>query len=328
MDDRDDRRRSGRIFRTAIVGSLLVHALAFFLYGVASLRLAHLRFGLAHPTPPPNAVVSISNSIKIEKRAKLRPQPRSHAAAPRPRQQQPRPRRFASVPQPVPVPLAVPKPLAEPQTRALHELSKTLPSAAPNPPRTIKATAQPKPVPSPAPTTGAPQRVALAQRPTQSQRQSQLTQAQIAQMNEAFNKTLAELRRESDPLRVKPDEVAGPKRYRMQMNGINSDLRHGQGYYYPLKEWSSADGYNYYYVTYEFTWADGTLEHGSVPWPIRFRPREDPFANPGNSGLEHVPLPPPLPGWKLPPGERVGKALRDYFPALQGSDQQQPSQQP
>jgi hypothetical protein len=154
--------------------------------------------------------------------------------------------------------------------------------------------------------------VAYEQRQTKPARTAQLSEARIAQMNESFNQTLAQLRHENDPLAVRPEPPSAPKRYRLQMIGVNGDLRFGQGYYYPIKSWS-ADGYDYYYVSYEFTWADGTFESGGVPWPIRFRPHDDPFAHPGRPALEHVPLPAPLPGWKLPAGEHVGKALQRYL---------------
>jgi hypothetical protein len=147
----------------------------------------------------------------------------------------------------------------------------------------------------------------------QSARSAQLTQARIARMSEEFSRTLSQLRRENDPLAVRPQQPAAPKQYKMQMLGVDGDLHHGEGYYYPIKAWK-ADGYDYYYVTYEFTWADGTYETGGVPWPIRFRPREDPFRNPDTLALRHVPLPAPLPGWTLPAGEHVGKALLRFLP--------------
>jgi outer membrane biosynthesis protein TonB len=307
--DRDEE-RSRWVFRAAVAASLLVHALAFLFYGVASQHVPHLRLPFARPTQPPETVVTVSNAITIEKRAKAQPEPRpqrgaasgGRAAAPAPARV-PAPAQALVVPRPVVAP-------ALPPPHVLHELAKSAPSAAPNPPRTVKATPQPKP----APTEGSPaqpQRVALAQRPEQAAAPSQLSQARIAHMTQAFNQTLAELRRESNPLAVKPQAPAAPKRYRMQMIGINGDLKHGQGFYYPIKSWH-ADGYDYYYASYEFTWADGTLETGGVPWPIRFRPKDDPFSHPGNTAYDHVALPGPLPGWALPAGEKVGKALQPY----------------
>ena len=307
MDERAEERRSAAIFRAAIAGSLFVHALAFFLYGLSSAEFPRLRIPIPLPTKQPDAIVTLSNAIKIEHRAHPRPQPAPHREAPPP--QRPavaRPQRVAALPEAQPLPkLEV---AAQPPVRTLHELAKTAPSAPPEPPKTVK-TAEPKPVATTAPE-GPPKQVAYAERATPS-KPSRLSQAQLAQMNENFNKTLAELRRESDPLAVH-GEPAAPKRYQMQMIGVDGDLRHGQGYYYQVKGWKDG-GYDYYYVSYRFTWADGTVETGGVPWPIRFKPKEDPFANPGNEALAHVQLPPPLPGWKLPPGEKVGKALEMVF---------------
>jgi hypothetical protein len=306
--------RGDRVLRAAVAVSVLVHVLGFFLYGIASRQISHVRFAPA-PTPPPDAIVTISNAIRIEKRARPRPVPRPrppHAARPRPAVA--RPQSVAAVPQPA----AVPRPLAQmesaPKVRALHELDKTLQQAPPNRPRTVRATAAPHAVPNEQSREGkASQRVAFERRRTQPSRSSRLSEARIAQMNEAFDRTLSQLRRENDPLAVRTEAPAAPKRYKIQMIGVNGDLRYGQGYYYPIRSWKS-DGFDYYYVSYDFTWADGTYESGGVPWPIRFRPQDDPFVNTANPALEHVPLPPPLPGWRLPPGEHVGKALRRYLP--------------
>jgi hypothetical protein len=315
MRERSDERRSSRILTAALLASVFVHVLGFLLYGLASQRFAHLRFPVALPTQQPDAIVTLSSAVTISKRAHPQPRPLPRPQAPPPRRpSRPNPQRLASVPAP-PVPVAIPRPVDQPapRSRALHELARAAPTAAPQPPVTVKATPQPKPAPS-TPAQGTSKQVAFVHHDAQSPaRPSQLSQAQIAHMNETFSKTLAELRRESDPLDVHDAAASATKRYRMQMIGINGDLKNGQGFYAPIKSWR-ADGYNYYYVSYEFTWSDGTYERGGVPWPIRFRPKEDPFANPGNDALAHVQLPPPLPGWKLPPGIKPGKALEAVFP--------------
>ncbi len=309
MIDRDER-RSRRVLQVAVAVSVGVHVVAFLIYGLASQRLAGVRVPFAKPTPPPDTVVTISNAVTIQKRAKPQPEPRPHhasTAAMRPSAAAPQ--RLASVSQPVVMPRP-PQPEPHPPARALHELSKPAASAPPNPPKTVAATAPPNPVATPV-QAAQPHQVALAQRPAQASRPSQLSQAHIARMTESFDKTLAELRRESDPLTVRPEPPAATKHYRIAMIGVDGDLRHGQGYYYPIKSWR-ADGYDYYYVSYTFTWADGTYESGGVPWPIRFRPHDDPFTHPDDPNSAKVPLPQPLPGWTLPAGEKMGKALEPF----------------
>lgn len=92
-----------------------------------------------------------------------------------------------------------------------------------------------------------------------------------------------------------------------------ADLRRGEGRYVPVKAWH-AKGLNYYYVSYAFRYADGTFERGSVPWPVHFASRDDPFAHPELARSPHMSLPGPPPGY-MPPGN-LGRILRAYFPAL------------
>jgi hypothetical protein len=76
----------------------------------------------------------------------------------------------------------------------------------------------------------------------------------------------------------------------------------------PIKSWE-ADGYNYYFVNCNVRFSDGTFEVEPVPWPVRFKPNKDPF---DGTFAGFSPLAMPLPGWTLPPGETVGKGLRQY----------------
>jgi outer membrane biosynthesis protein TonB len=315
MDDADDERGSRRVLTVAVLGSVFAHLLGFLIFGLTTNGFARL-LPIPHPTKQPDAIVTLSHAFTISKRSHPQPEPQPQQARPQPqRPAKPAQQRVAAVPQPQPMPVPLPKPEqpAAPKTRVLHELDKQQAAATPEPPRTVKATAPPQPLQSEAPQ-GPPKQAAQAQRSAQTSvtHSSQLSQAQLAQMNEHFNTTLAQLRKESDPLAVHSEPPSAAKRYRMQMIGIEGDLKNGQGYYMPIKSWRDG-GYNYYYVRYEFSWSDGTVETGGVPWPIRFKPNEDPFANPGNEKLAHIELAPPLPGWKLPPGEKPGKALEAVF---------------
>lgn len=148
-----------------------------------------------------------------------------------------------------------------------------------------------------------------------------MTQEQIARLSQDFAQTIAASHGASDPLRVSTRVPTAVKHYRLQFDGRISTLRIGQGILTPIKKWA-ADGYTYYYVTYEIVWPDGTYESGAVPWPIRYLPSRDPFAS-GIPG-QRIPLPAPLPGWALPSGIHLGKALQEYFPGYKANDEEGP----
>ncbi|GAC1549883.1 MAG: hypothetical protein NVS3B16_23890 [Vulcanimicrobiaceae bacterium] len=124
--------------------------------------------------------------------------------------------------------------------------------------------------------------------------------------------------RSDDPLATsaRPPPAAST-RYRLQIKSKPSDLRRGEGHYVPIKAWH-AGGLNYYFVSYAFAYANGSFERGTVPWPVHFAPRDDPFVQPQPARLRRTPLPGPPPGF-LPPGT-LGRALRGYFPALRFDD--------
>jgi len=311
--------RSRRVLRFAVLGSLLVHAIGFFLWGITTARFVALQPKLRQ-TPPPDIVVSISHATTISKHARpvpVRPsRPVAQPQAPAPRaaveeQQQP-------VAQPIPRRPALEVP------RALRELAKPVPRSDVNPPRTIRATPSPLPQP-PVPQSPAPRTVAYRTEQShpsavKSQRQL-LSQAQLATIRQDLQKTLTELHREDDPLAVRSTAApAAPKRYHVQMLGADSGLKHGQGIYYPIKSWI-ADGFDYYYCAYEFVYADGIVETGGVPWPVRFPPAHDPFLHPEIGERGEAPLAPPLPGWKLPAGEKIGKALMLGVPGMSAESQ-------
>jgi hypothetical protein len=319
--DRDEARRSGRVLRWGVLGSILVHALSALLWIliVASVLGAH---AFVLPTPPPDVVVTTSNAITIERRSHPKPAPQ---ARPHPRAAAPQRAATQSVPKPAVQPRAlvqpvVPRPpVAEPpKTRALHELAKSTPRVLINPPKTIHATPPPGPEPTQPGkerTEPQPQHVALAERPAQRpanpSNPARLSQAQLAHIGSDISKELAQLRAESNPLAV--HSTAAPsaeRRYHVQMIGIPGDMRHAQGSCYPIKAWVQG-AYDYYYESCDVQFDDGHYETQAVPWPIRYPIGRDLYH--GDLGRDTtVPLPPPLPGWKLPAGERVSDELRAY----------------
>jgi hypothetical protein len=316
MTDPAEARRSGRVLRIAVIGSVLVHLFCFLLYAVVTERIPSLRKLLASATPPPDVVVTTSQSIRIEKRAHPVPVPR-----PRPKTQpavrQPNAPTRASVavqPHQLVAP-TIPKPqLNPPLPHALHELAKAAPKAPPNPPKTVKATEPPHPVPTQA-ATAEPRRVALVQPNSPAHRavpanRAQLSQAELAHIGADLQKTVEELHAESNPLAVRSTSPpSANKRYHVQMSAFAGELRGAQGTCYPIKSWV-VGSYDYYYETCDVQFDDGRFQAQPVPWPIRYARGHDLYH--GDLGATTVPLPPPQPGWKLPPGEPVSDELRRY----------------
>lgn len=222
-----------------------------------------------------------------------------------------------------------------PQASAAHRATRVAPPAhapravalvppAPSAARHPRPAAAPPRVVAPkldAPPTAVPRRVAAApehETPIVPPRldtpaHERTSAGSISALERSFEKTIREARSRNNPLRVAVKPASAPTRMPIPVIGIHEGLHGGQGVYRPIDRGWRRDGWDYYYVTYEFEWEDGTYERGAVPWPIRFRPESDPFLN--NVGTYvHVPLAGPLPDWELPPGTRVGRALRGFFP--------------
>lgn len=128
-------------------------------------------------------------------------------------------------------------------------------------------------------------------------------QLNIAQQQAQFEKTIADLRRESNPIvsAARPVQTPGaPKRYTFNFRGSVGTPLEAEGILTPVKHWQQGP-YNYYYVQYWVQYADGSTETGYVPWPLRYLPQNDPFA----LHYEHFPLPAPLPDYVLPPGTNL-----------------------
>jgi hypothetical protein len=278
------RRRAGRVLRFAFILSFLLHFTGAGLYGFLMAHVPRLRELAPHPRPT-EMFVTLSDALTLEKRPHLLPRPRPYRRSRARVVAGHHPTSVRAMLRAVPVPVLVSRvtPPPMPHVRPLQPRATRV-----HPPKL--------------------ERVALAG-------PSQLSPTQMERLNADFARTISEARSANDPLRVPKERPAATvKRYHLQIEGRIGSLRVGQGILTPLKRWS-ADGYTYYYVTYELVWPDGTYESGAVPWPIRYPPSEDPFAN-GIPG-RHIPLPPPLPGWTLPNGIRLGKVLREYFPHYQ-----------
>jgi hypothetical protein len=311
----------GKVLRIAVIGSVLVHLLIALFYVGTSGLLSKLHL-VPQVKPPEEQVVSLSSSLKIQKRPRPKPVPPVEMHQPQPRPQQP----AAAAVQSQPVPQRVAQAPAAPPpvpVKQHHELSKEAPSAPPEPPRTIRATPEaqytnpPSPPPSapPSATPNNEKRVALAQHPTPTEQNqhpshsSRMSQQQIAAVERDLSRTIAQARADTNPLIVPHQEDEGsPKHYAIQMRGAMSRMRSAQGMCDPIKDWYS-DGFDYYYVACNVQFSDGGYERQPVPWPVRFKPRSDPF---NGTLTQSVPLAGPLPGWQLPPGTPISKELLQY----------------
>lgn len=139
-----------------------------------------------------------------------------------------------------------------------------------------------------------------------------------AQQQAIFEKTIARLREQNNPLISAARPAAtpeAPKRYQFDFSGSVGTAPSAEGILTPEKSWRDG-GYDYYYVRYWVQYADGSTETGIVPWPLRYKPSQDPF----RLGLEHFPLPAPMPDYVLPSGTNLHPlvafcyAHRDDFP--------------
>jgi hypothetical protein len=309
----------GRTVRIALILSLLVHFLLALFYIGASGLLSKLH--LFPEPPPPEQVSSITSTLRLEKKPKPKPVP---IPVPVHMRSQPPPPPVAMAQQPVPKKI-VQVPVAPPPapSKQHHELAKLVPHARPQPPKTVKAKV-PTDTPSAPPPSSPPSepphvtsQVAIAQHPTPAQKvgpktlshSSRLSDSQIAAVESDLSKTIAQARADTNPLNVpRSQDDGGPKKYAIQMLGAMSKLRGYQGLCDPIKQWQE-DGYNYYYVACNVAFDDGSLQRQGVPWPVRFRPNNDPF---NGSIAKSQPLAGPLPGWQLPPGTPISKELLKY----------------
>jgi hypothetical protein len=151
----------------------------------------------------------------------------------------------------------------------------------------------------------------------QSSRKGTLSSEQINQLESKFAKTIADAHTDVATITSQTQEqIAAPKHYGMQFNGIHSDLRHGEGYIRPIAPGRRVGNYVYYFTHYEYMYADGHVEQDDIPWEFVYTLREDPFAH-GFFG-QKIPLQAPPPGFK--PTRQLAPILMQFFggPQIQG----------
>jgi hypothetical protein len=260
------RRRSDtrRLILIGLFVSLILHLFGGSAWDVLARLFARL-------TPPPKWASlqeepSRTEIIRIERPAQARPQPHHQTAPPPP----------AVVEQPVPAPATVPHELVHITINAPH---RTPPQQGPGQaqvPHEIRPGAPRNPHPY-------------------------YSDDQIAQMNDAFAKTIADAHEtvaEANAAAARPVETM--KHYEMHYAGIHEGMNPGDGIIRPIKSWRVGDE-DYYYVHYVYMYGDGHVEENDVPWPVHYPANADPFAR----GDKRIPIQNPpkdyTPDHQLPP---------------------------
>lgn len=277
LRDANDRRT-----RVAVVASLVLHALLLLL--VFRLQPAlRVRPAASPETVTVHQILSVVRRPRTIRHAIAAPHPRPVAhAAPRPRT----------------APHVIGQPVV-PRTM-VPTVAPERPLAAPKAPARVATHPAPHALARPA-TSGA-----NAQSVPE---KSRLSGAQIARIEGDLSDSIARDRAGVDPLRVPPGAPATPKHFMPDFSGLTTGIDHEHGLCDPIKDWTE-DGWNYYYVACNVQTESGLFKRESVPWPIRFDPKDDPFN--GTARDRDRPVAMPLPGWHLPPGETVSDGLREY----------------
>jgi hypothetical protein len=324
-DERPD--QAGRIFRIALVVSLLVHLVVGFLVyeSSADVRRTLARLNV-HPKPEPtDEIVTLSTAFKIEKRPKAQPHPAPVRVAQR-MPQRPLPQTVQErpvLPQPV-TPVAVRTPVPKAPSRQKHELAKLDP-AAPSAEPLVTVTAPSETlIPTAPPATPKPEKVvASLERPeavTRPEPQrppdrpahaAHFSDAQLAQIQSDLAKTIVRARIENNPLSNVSRPVAVPAAYHrsaIDFAALAGSMREAQGLCDPIRSWQDG-GWDYYYAMCTIEEPDGSVARKAMPWPVRWRPANDPWNGYNRIGTGPMPLPPP--GWQ--PSGRVDP---DFIPYL------------
>jgi len=269
----DPYRGMKRVFRIALIVSLLIHPLIIALLQYQFHVLTPQKLARAQREDQ-SEIVTVTSSVKRapQRVAQREPVPRQPApqSATRPN----------VVPKPIEKPITVPKKVPMPQK---HDLAKI-----------VRGTPEPRPA---APVSKV---VASLQKPSTSQGQAKsgarhYSAAQLAQIESDFAQTAQSLHGKNNPLSNVTRQVAtaeAPKHYSLDFQALNGQT--GQGICEPVKEFDNL-GYDYYYMVCNLVEADGSAARLPLPWPIRYKPHADPY----KAGYaEEGPIPLPPPEWK------------------------------
>lgn len=151
-------------------------------------------------------------------------------------------------------------------------------------------------------------------------RQTQASLAEVlAQQQVAFQHEADQLNASRAPLSnatIDPNNRPSSQRqYHMDFSGLPHVTNPGQGFIMPLRSWTDS-GLDCYYGHYDYEYPSGATESGNIPWAFCYTPREDPFPR----NVHWINFPPPMPGYRLPPGTEltpIEKEMYDYWLARQ-----------
>lgn len=138
-----------------------------------------------------------------------------------------------------------------------------------------------------------------------------LSPQSLAVDQQGFAAAIARARDRVNPLNGSGSStsVGPPKHYGANLSDVSFGAQGGgEGVLTPLRTWKDG-AYTYYYVRYYVRLGDGSIESGVVPWPIRYLPGADPFAN----HTPHFPLPGPLAGYVAPESTEMQPMIRSCY---------------
>lgn len=315
-----------RTFYAALIISLLIHPLI--------IALIAMRFDLRHPDltqtarkEPKTETVTISSSTHVAPKAVAMAQPAPHHVRHRAVK---RPKAVAARPQPkhevandrpkvLEKPRVVPKYVPPiPQERELAKIAATgtpVPLPAPTVERTPKPVKPPKVTPPPEEEQE--KSVAYNEKSSTTRavtsRPSRVSAETVAQIQAELNR---DTRSQNNSINAALSNVheqvvaSAPKHYNINFSSVSGSLRGGEGICDPIKSWTD-DGWDYYYAMCNVVEADGSMNRKPMPWPVRWRPKDDPY-----SGLVDVPqgpMPLPPPGWKPDPSRPMDPDFLIYL---------------
>lgn len=134
-----------------------------------------------------------------------------------------------------------------------------------------------------------------------------------------YAKEVAQLNKANDPRAIPTidpsTQESSSKSFGFNPGGGSSGDKNGNGIITPTQSWRD-HGLDCYYGRYEYTHPDGSEEDGNIVWPFCYEPGEDPF----KQAPHLIPFPPPLPGYKLPPGTDLPPYEKAFYEQWAGSN--------
>ncbi len=290
-----------RVLRTALVISLLIHPL------IIALLLYQLHFRspqqiARRERQDPSEIVTISSAKHFSPRAVAAREPQPHKAGGAPPQQT---SVLAQRPADGPKPVLSHRPAAS-EKQDLAKIERGTPVPKP-------ATPTPK---TPAPETQERKTVADLTEPSLKKakldpKRAKYSDNELAKINSDLATFTHSERGSENPLSnvSRPTAAEAPRHYALDFRAADDAQGGAYGLCDPITSWQ-ADGYDYYYDACTTREADGSITRKNLPWPVRYRPDEDPNLG---YGKPNDPIPTPLPGWHPPPGHTIDPDFLGYL---------------